>query len=90
MGLRPAAGGAVRLDGKDISALSIAGRRAAGVAYIPEDRNRTGERRGRERQGQSRFRLPPQAAARHQGHFAGRRDAELGAAADPEIRHQDP
>ena len=41
MGLRPAAGGEVLVDGKDVAALSIAKRRAAGISYIAEDRSRT-------------------------------------------------
>jgi simple sugar transport system ATP-binding protein len=41
MGLRPG-DGEIQLDGRPISRLAIAERRAAGIAYIPEDRTRTG------------------------------------------------
>jgi len=41
MGLRPMSDGKIVLNGTDITALSIAGRRAAGVSYIAEDRHRT-------------------------------------------------
>ncbi|MFD4482321.1 ABC transporter ATP-binding protein [Streptomyces sp. NPDC058471] len=37
-GLRPVAAGRVTLSGQDITDASAAGRRAAGLAYVPEDR----------------------------------------------------
>jgi len=42
VGLRRAAAGRILLDGRDITTLSVAGRRAAGLAHIPEDRHRRG------------------------------------------------
>ncbi|HKB31427.1 MAG TPA: ABC transporter ATP-binding protein [Streptosporangiaceae bacterium] len=42
MGLRPAAGGSVRLDGRDLSHASPRHRLRAGVGYIPEDRQEDG------------------------------------------------
>ena len=42
VGLRRAAAGRILLEGRDITALSVAGRRAAGLAHIPEDRQRRG------------------------------------------------
>jgi simple sugar transport system ATP-binding protein len=41
-GLRAADGGAVRIGGRDVAALGVAARRAAGLAYIPEDRAAVG------------------------------------------------
>jgi simple sugar transport system ATP-binding protein len=41
MGLRPSAAGSVIVNGQDVTACSIAARRAAGVSYIAEDRHRT-------------------------------------------------
>jgi len=37
-GQRPLSGGALILDGRDVSALGVAGRRAAGVRYLTDDR----------------------------------------------------
>jgi simple sugar transport system ATP-binding protein len=42
VGLRRAAAGRILLDGRDVVALNVAGRRAAGLAHIPEDRHRRG------------------------------------------------
>ena len=42
MGMRPVAAGAVRFDGADITHWSTRRRREAGIAYIPEDRQRHG------------------------------------------------
>ncbi|HEY3283258.1 MAG TPA: ABC transporter ATP-binding protein [Armatimonadota bacterium] len=42
VGLRRASAGALRLDGLDLSHLSTGARRAAGLAYIPEDRHAEG------------------------------------------------
>ncbi len=42
MGLRPHRAGAIRLAGRDVTALPLRERRLAGVAYIPEDRAATG------------------------------------------------
>ena len=42
LGLRAAQRGAVRLHGQDVTAAPVAARRAAGLAYVPEDRQRTG------------------------------------------------
>ncbi len=42
VGLRRAAAGRILLEGRDITTLSVAGRRAAGLAHIPEDRQRRG------------------------------------------------
>ena len=42
VGLRRAAAGRILLDGRDITTLSVAGRRAAGLAHIPEDRQQRG------------------------------------------------
>jgi len=42
MGLRPLRGGRVLLRGRDISRASVAARRSAGSAYIPEDRGGVG------------------------------------------------
>jgi simple sugar transport system ATP-binding protein len=42
MGLRPLAGGAVRLGGEDATGWSTRARREAGVGFIPEDRHRQG------------------------------------------------
>ena len=42
VGLRRAATGRVLLDGRDVIPLSVAERRAAGLAHIPEDRHRRG------------------------------------------------
>jgi len=42
VGLRPSAAGRILLAGQDVTALSVAARRAAGMAYIPEDRHRLG------------------------------------------------
>jgi len=41
-GLRAADAGTIRVDGRDVTAAGVAGRRAAGVAYVPEDRAHTG------------------------------------------------
>ena len=41
-GLRKATAGAVALEDRDILALDVAGRRHAGISYIPEDRQRMG------------------------------------------------
>ena len=38
MGLRAAESGAILLGGEDITRLSVAKRRAAGIGYVPEDR----------------------------------------------------
>ncbi len=37
-GIRPAEGGAVRIGGSDVTEATVAARRAAGLAYIPDDR----------------------------------------------------
>jgi ABC-type uncharacterized transport system ATPase subunit len=42
VGLRAAQRGAVRVRGQDVTAMPVAARRAAGLAYVPEDRQRTG------------------------------------------------
>jgi general nucleoside transport system ATP-binding protein len=42
VGLRRAAAGRILLEDRDITTLSVAGRRTAGVAHIPEDRQRRG------------------------------------------------
>jgi ABC-type uncharacterized transport system ATPase subunit len=42
MGLRPLAGGAVRLGEEDVTAWSTRARREAGLGFIPEDRHRQG------------------------------------------------
>jgi general nucleoside transport system ATP-binding protein len=42
VGLRPVASGRIVLRGRDITTLSVARRRTAGLAYIPEDRHRRG------------------------------------------------
>jgi ABC-type uncharacterized transport system ATPase subunit len=42
VGLRATQRGAVRLHGQDVTAAPVAARRAAGLAYVPEDRQRTG------------------------------------------------
>jgi len=42
MGLRPAAGGHVRLDGRDLTHATPRTRLASGVAYVPEDRTEDG------------------------------------------------
>jgi len=42
VGLRRATGGEVSIDGKRVDGLDVAARRAAGLAYIPEDRQRVG------------------------------------------------
>jgi simple sugar transport system ATP-binding protein len=42
MGLRPAAAGSVRLDGRDLTHATPRTRLAAGVAYVPEDRTEDG------------------------------------------------
>ena len=41
-GLRPATGGSVQLAGQDILDLPVQGRLSAGLAFIPEERNRHG------------------------------------------------
>jgi len=41
MGLRSDVGGSVRVNGRDVTPLSIAARRDAGLSYIAEDRHRT-------------------------------------------------
>jgi simple sugar transport system ATP-binding protein len=41
-GMRPVEGGAVRLQGQDVSRLSVGGHRRRGLAHIPEDRMETG------------------------------------------------
>jgi general nucleoside transport system ATP-binding protein len=41
-GLRTPDGGRIVIDGTDVSAATVAARRAAGLAYIPEDRHRVG------------------------------------------------
>jgi len=41
-GLRAADAGSIRVDGRDVTATGVAGRRAAGIAYVPEDRAHTG------------------------------------------------
>lgn len=41
-GLRPIAAGHLALEGRDMSQRSVGGRREAGQAYIPEDRNHVG------------------------------------------------
>ncbi len=46
IGLRPVASGRVRLDEHDITAVPVARARAAGIAYIPEDRAATGTAAG--------------------------------------------
>jgi simple sugar transport system ATP-binding protein len=42
MGLRPAAAGTVRLDGRDLTHATPRARLGAGVAYVPEDRTEDG------------------------------------------------
>ena len=42
MGIRPAASGAIYLNGEDITRLSTLRRRESGVGFIPEDRHRQG------------------------------------------------
>jgi ABC-type uncharacterized transport system ATPase subunit len=42
VGLRAVDAGQVRLCGRDVTAVDVAGRRAAGLAYIPEDRAAVG------------------------------------------------
>jgi general nucleoside transport system ATP-binding protein len=39
MGLRPTASGTVSLAGRDLTGLSVAARRMAGIGYVPEDRH---------------------------------------------------
>ncbi|MGF6229799.1 ABC-type uncharacterized transport system ATPase subunit [Inquilinus ginsengisoli] len=41
-GLRAADAGSIRVDGRDVTAAGVAGRRVAGIAYVPEDRAHTG------------------------------------------------
>jgi len=41
-GVTRAAGGAVRLDGRDVTGLPVSARRAAGLAYVPADRHGRG------------------------------------------------
>jgi simple sugar transport system ATP-binding protein len=41
-GMRPVEGGAVRLQGRDVSHLPVGDRRGLGLAHIPEDRMETG------------------------------------------------
>jgi ABC-type uncharacterized transport system ATPase subunit len=41
-GLAPPTGGRIVVDGRDVTAASVAERRAAGICYIPEDRYRRG------------------------------------------------
>jgi simple sugar transport system ATP-binding protein len=41
-GMLPAGGGAILLDGRDVTGLAPARLRALGVAHVPEDRQRTG------------------------------------------------
>ncbi len=45
-GLRPLSSGAVLIDGMDVSAASVMGRTAAGLAYVPEERMRDGAIKG--------------------------------------------
>lgn len=67
VGLRPAEGGRVTLAGQDVTAASVARRRAAGLCFIPEDRQRVGlaleasvaENAGIGREGAGDFRLGP-------------------------------
>lgn len=42
VGLRPAAAGTIAIAGRDVTRDSVADRRAAGMAYVPEDRHRAG------------------------------------------------
>ena len=42
MGLRPLSGGRIDLDGVDLAGLGVRERRDAGLAFVPEDRNRVG------------------------------------------------
>ncbi len=42
VGLRPAESGRIELDGQDITRANVAARRAAGLAYMAEDRMRSG------------------------------------------------
>lgn len=42
VGLRPATAGRILLAGRSVGAEGIAGRRLGGLAYVPEDRDRTG------------------------------------------------
>lgn len=42
VGLRPALSGTITLDGREITGASVAARRAAGLAYMAEDRMRAG------------------------------------------------
>jgi general nucleoside transport system ATP-binding protein len=42
VGLRPAKAGSIRINNRDMSALSLRQRRLAGLSYIPEDRAMTG------------------------------------------------
>jgi simple sugar transport system ATP-binding protein len=60
-GMRPLEGGSILLNGKDISRLSVGGRRRAGMAHIPEDRLLVGLNLGAsldENLVVSRYRLP--------------------------------
>ncbi|MEP7291846.1 MAG: ABC transporter ATP-binding protein [Chloroflexota bacterium] len=41
-GLRPAASGSIEINGRSVQKLSVAGRLQAGLAYVPEERNRDG------------------------------------------------
>jgi simple sugar transport system ATP-binding protein len=41
-GLRPLAAGTVEIAGRDVARVSVAGRRAGGLSYIPEDRHAVG------------------------------------------------
>jgi simple sugar transport system ATP-binding protein len=41
-GLQPAWRGQIQVDGTDVTARDVAGRRAAGLAYVPDDRYRRG------------------------------------------------
>ena len=41
-GLRAADAGRIQVDGRDVTTAGVAGRRAAGIAYVPEDRAHTG------------------------------------------------
>ncbi|HLF80266.1 MAG TPA: ABC transporter ATP-binding protein [Anaerolineales bacterium] len=60
-GMRPLEGGSIQLNGRDISRLSVGGRRRAGMAHIPEDRLVVGLNLGAsldENLVVSRYRLP--------------------------------
>ena len=89
-GLRAADAGAIRVDGRDVTAAGVAGRRAAGIAYVPEDRAHTGTALRASATDNCRMGFHRRPPLSRRGVLDRGGDARPGARPDRPLRHQDP